>query len=133
MRKIMTIGILSITSLLTACDTGRQILGFNRTENDEFAVATTTRRLEMPHDFNSLPDPVAPYTRNVADQLSTNKARDIALGQLSDNEQAPPIEQGSLEHELLQKAQAKDRDPQIRKTVEEEAKLENYKAKSFIK
>lgn len=132
MRYLSIVSLIIISSILNGCEQTRGVLGFNRNVNDEFAVATTAP-LTLPPDFHKLPEPVVSPVSTDLNQEPVNKARDITLSQLSDTTKLETSKSTPGESDLLKNAKVDERDPNIRRTLVSEVKVDRGKEKSFVK
>lgn len=132
MRRLTTLSFLSLTLCLTACDSTKEVLGFNRKVNDEFAILTTPP-LSLPPNFDELPSPVAKSSYAENGNSTSNKARDAALNQFSHNVAHETDAKSTGESELLKNVKAHENDPEIRETISKEGRTEKEKKKSFVK
>lgn len=122
--KFLFLMIMSLS--LTACERSRDILGFNRVENDAFAV-NITPELTLPEDFEHLPSPVKQFSE--VHQNSNEDARKTAMEQFSSSIADEATPQNSYgEVELLKKANAGDNDPEIRHKLYQDAELKKTSA-----
>lgn len=128
--RILLLTMMSLT--LTACERSRDILGFNRVENDAFAV-NVTPELKLPEDFTHLPNPVAQVSEVY--QNTNEDAKKAALSQFSSSVADEISSQNrASEDELLTKAKAQNKDPEIRQKLYKEAKLTKEKTgESLVK
>lgn len=132
MRYFLIINLMIVSSILTGCEPTREVLGFKRNSNDEFAVATTPP-LTNPPDFTKLPEPIDQYSRSGFAQETTNRAKDLALSQLNHKAQPQSSNTSAAELDLLKNAKVSERDPSIRRKLAEEVKEEKHSTKSFVK
>jgi hypothetical protein len=133
MNQLKIVSFLGLTLCLTACEQTKTVLGFNRTQNDEFSVLRTPE-LTLPPNFKDLPSPVAKSEAADVGNESTDKARAAALGQFSSSvahEDKGPI--SASEAELLKNAKGDRQDPNIRQTIAKESSADAQKNKSFVK
>lgn len=118
--------VFGLVLVLSACQSSKEFLGFNRVDNDAFSV-NTTPPLELPKDFNHLPLPA----EDVSEVYYTDKndAQKTAFEQFSQSVSFSGNETASAgEIEILEKTRAAEKDPFIRKKLAQEHKQDKENA-----
>lgn len=127
MTRVMIVSVLTIGLLVTGCDTVKEELGLTRHTPDEFAVMQRAP-LEIPADLNTLPKPNlgAPRPQEIP---AKQQAQQAILGEVS----TVADQESRSEKILLQKAGATAAQPDIRKQLELDAKVQSEDKRAVVK
>ncbi|MEN8236347.1 MAG: DUF3035 domain-containing protein [Pseudomonadota bacterium] len=118
--------------VLTGCDKTREALGLERNTPDEFTVQPS-QGLVVPPNMKELPTP-SPGAPRPHETTPKDQARNAIMSGVSRTVAVDTSDKSKGEIALLQKAGAlEDRDPQIRETINREARVDSAQQDSFIK